>query len=137
MRIREDPRPGDIGAVIRMHGVLYAEEYGLDASFEAMVAARLAELTLRGWPAAGEGLWMVDADGEPAGSITLAAEDGGLARLGHFLLLPEARGHGPGPGSWTPFSRAHARPAMRASNSSPSASSARPRVSTAPPASSG
>ena len=97
MRIREDSRPGDIGAVIRMHGVLYAEEYGLDASFEAMVAARLAELTLRGWPAAGEGLWMVDADGEPAGSITLAAEDGGLARLGHFLLRPEARGHGLGP----------------------------------------
>ena len=56
MQIREDPRPGDVGAVIRMHGLLYATEYGLDRSFEAMVAKRLGELTLRGWPAAGEGL---------------------------------------------------------------------------------
>jgi GNAT superfamily N-acetyltransferase len=97
VQIREEPGPGDIGAVIRMHGLLYATEYGLDASFEAMVAARLAELTLRGWPTAGEGLWMVDAGGDPAGSITLTDEGGGIARLGHFLLRSEARGHGLGP----------------------------------------
>jgi GNAT superfamily N-acetyltransferase len=97
VQIREGPRPGDIGAVVRLHGLLYAAEYRLDATFEAMVAARLGELTLRGWPARGEGLWIVEAGGEPAGSITLAAEGGGLARLGHFLLRPEARGHGLGP----------------------------------------
>ena len=97
MQIREDPRPGDIGAVIRMHGLLYAREYRLDRSFEAMVAKRLGELTLRGWPAAGEGLWILDSGGAPAGSITLADEGAGLARLGHFLLRPEARGHGFGP----------------------------------------
>jgi RimJ/RimL family protein N-acetyltransferase len=97
MEIRSGPRPGDLGAVARMHGLLYATEYGLDRTFEAMVAARLAELALRGWPAAGEGLWIVDADGEPAGSITLADQGHGLSRLGHFLLRPEARGLGLGP----------------------------------------
>ncbi|MBN1530714.1 MAG: GNAT family N-acetyltransferase [Thermoleophilaceae bacterium] len=95
--MREGPQPGDIGAVVRLHGLLYAREFGLDASFEAMVARRLGELTGRGWPAAGEGLWIAERDGEPAGSITLAAEGDGLARLGHFLLHPDLRGQGLGP----------------------------------------
>jgi GNAT superfamily N-acetyltransferase len=96
MEIRSGPRPGDLGAVARMHGLLYAAEYGLDRTFEAMVAARLAELAVRGWPAVGEGLWIVEAGDEPAGSITLADEGDGLSRLGHFLLRPEARGLGLG-----------------------------------------
>jgi GNAT superfamily N-acetyltransferase len=96
MEIRSGPQPGDLGAVARMHGLLYAAEYGLDRTFEAMVAGRLAELTLRGWPIAGEGMWIVEAGGEPAGSITLADQSDGLCRLGHFLLRREVRGHGLG-----------------------------------------
>jgi RimJ/RimL family protein N-acetyltransferase len=89
--------PGDLGAIVRMHGLLYAAEYGLDASFEASVAARLAELSARGWPGEGEGVWIAAAAGaEPVGSITLSDEGAGLARLGHFLLLPPARGQGLG-----------------------------------------
>ena len=97
MDIRSGLQPGDLGAIVRMHGLLYAAEYGLDASFEASVAARLAELAARGWPGEGEGLWIVAAAGEPVGSITLSDEGAGLARLGHFLLLPHARGQGLGP----------------------------------------
>src|SRR5215469_716926 len=33
-------QPGDMGWIIHRHRVLYAEEYGLDESFEAMVARR-------------------------------------------------------------------------------------------------
>jgi RimJ/RimL family protein N-acetyltransferase len=95
--MREGPQPGDIGAVVRMHGLFYARDHGLDPTFEAMVAQRLGELTRRGWPAAGEGLWIAEHEGEPAGSITLADEGGGLARLGHFLLHPDLRGQGLGP----------------------------------------
>ncbi|HEU0025045.1 MAG TPA: GNAT family N-acetyltransferase [Thermoleophilaceae bacterium] len=96
MEIRPGPRPGDLGAVIRLHGEVYASEYGLDSSFEASVAGRLAGILAGGWPRENEGLWIVEADREPVGSITLSDEGDGLARLGHFVLLPAARGRGLG-----------------------------------------
>ena len=88
-------RPGDVAEVARLHASVYGAEYGLDASFEAAVAGHLAELTSGGWPGPGEGLWMVETGhGHITGSITLNAETPELGRLGHLVLLPEARGRG-------------------------------------------
>ena len=41
--IRTELKPGDIGSLIYLHGVLYAKEHGWDHTFEAYVAGPLAE----------------------------------------------------------------------------------------------
>ena len=41
--VRYDLQPGDIGKVVYLHAVIYAEEYGLDHTFEGYVASGLAE----------------------------------------------------------------------------------------------
>jgi hypothetical protein len=42
-KIRHHIKPGDIGYLIHLHGVLFAKEYGYDQTFEAYVAGGLAE----------------------------------------------------------------------------------------------
>lgn len=94
--IRTELRPGDIGDIVRMHGEIYAREYGLDATFEASVAEALGRLVGRGWPREGEGIWVAEADGERAGAIILSDEGRRLSRLRMFVLRPEYRGAGVG-----------------------------------------
>ena len=85
-----------MNAIVRLHRDVYGSEYGLDRSFGREVARRLAELRRSGWPGKREGLWIAEADGKAVGSITLNDEGGGLGRLGHLVLTPEARGSGAG-----------------------------------------
>jgi GNAT superfamily N-acetyltransferase len=95
--VRRDLRPGDLGRAAALHGRVYADEHGLDASFEAMVARGLAEATLGGWPGPHEGWWAVeDDDGELVGCLAFTDEGGGLARVRWFVLDASARGAGLG-----------------------------------------
>jgi GNAT superfamily N-acetyltransferase len=88
----------DVNAVVRLHRAVYEAEYGLDESFAQEVATRLAELRREGFPGPRDGLWLVNLDGRTVGSITLNEESLSLGRLGHLVLLPEARGTGAGRG---------------------------------------
>jgi ribosomal protein S18 acetylase RimI-like enzyme len=96
VEIRSHLRPGDIGDIVRMHGEVYAREYGLDATFEGSVAETLGMLVRRGWPNDGEGIWVAEADGERVGAVILSDEGNGLSRLRMFVLRPEYRGAGVG-----------------------------------------
>jgi len=90
-------RSGDLGWVLERHGVLYAEEYGWGAPFEAIVARVLAEFAQEHDPAR-EACWVAELDGRRVGSVMLVRhpEREGVARLRLLLVDPDARGLGVG-----------------------------------------
>jgi GNAT superfamily N-acetyltransferase len=94
--VRRELRPGDLGAIVAHHGDLYAREFGVDRTFEAMVGESVATAGKRGFPRANEGIWIVEVDGRHAGSLALTDEGGGLAMLRWFVLDRELRGQGLG-----------------------------------------
>lgn len=94
-RIRHDLRPGDLGRVTAQHGIIYAREYGFDGTFEAYVAASLAEFGLA-VATRGHRLWLAESGGELVGSIGIVGRDDTVAQLRWFLVAPDARGHGLG-----------------------------------------
>lgn len=93
--IRHDLRPGDLGRVAELHGVLYAEEYGFDHRFEAYVAETIGEFGRAIRPEK-DRLWLAERDGRLVGSIGIVGRDEGAAQLRWVLVHPDARGHGLG-----------------------------------------
>ena len=94
--IRQGLRPGDIGAVARMHGVLYEREHGLDYRIEASVAESMAGSAVALAASDGAALWVADHERDVVGAIGMTAEGGGVVRLRWFIVAPETRGAGIG-----------------------------------------
>jgi len=88
-------RPGDIGWVISRHGQLYAEEFGWDDSFEALVARIGADFIDQFQPGL-ERAWIAERDGKRIGAVFIVRKSKFVAKLRMLLIEPDARGIGLG-----------------------------------------
>jgi GNAT superfamily N-acetyltransferase len=88
---------GDAGWAIERHAQLYADEFGWNIEFEALVATLFAQFVSRHDPAT-ERFWVAELGGERVGCVFLVrnADDPSAAQLRYLLVDPKGRGHGVG-----------------------------------------
>jgi DNA-binding MarR family transcriptional regulator/GNAT superfamily N-acetyltransferase len=90
-------RVGDMGWIVHREGLGYAEQYGWDGTFEALVAQIAAEFVTNFDPNR-ERCWMAEMDGHNVGHVFLVKHPSqpSIAKLRLLFVEPSARGMGLG-----------------------------------------
>ncbi|MGN6315719.1 bifunctional helix-turn-helix transcriptional regulator/GNAT family N-acetyltransferase [Trinickia sp.] len=93
--VLRDPRPGEMGWIVHRQSVLYAQEYGWNAEYEALVAEIVAKF-IREFDPKWERCWIAEKDGKVVGSVFIVRQDESTAKLRLLYVEPSARGLGIG-----------------------------------------
>lgn len=90
-----EPRCGDHGWIIHRQAVLYRDEYGFDATFEALIAEIIGAFVRTRDPRKERG-WVAERDGRILGSVFAVRESDAICKLRLLYVEPGARGLGIG-----------------------------------------
>ena len=82
------------------HGALYAQEYGWDITFEALVAKIMAEF-IENFDPARERCWIAELDGERVGSVFVVRKTDEVAKLRLLIVDPQARADSGSASGWS------------------------------------
>ena len=80
---------------MQSNGTIYAQEYGWDENYEALVAQIVADF-VKNFDPKKERCWIAEKDGENVGSVFLVKESDEIAKLRLLIVDPKARGLGIG-----------------------------------------
>ena len=93
-QIRNDLKPGDMGTIIYLHGIIYEKEHGFDYTFEPYVAEPLSKFIL--FQSDRERIWIAQKDEKIVGSVAIVKFSDDQAQLRWLLVHPDVRGLGLG-----------------------------------------
>lgn len=93
--ILRDSRPGDMGWIVHRQAILYAQEFGWNSEYEALVAEIVAKF-VREFDPKSERCWIAEKDGKAVGSVFVVRQDDVTAKLRLLAVDASARGLGIG-----------------------------------------
>ena len=93
--LRHCLKPGDIGYLTWLHGIVYAREYQYDITFEAYVAGGISNF-IESFKPARDRIWLAEVHRRIIGSIAIVGRSRSDAQLRWFFVHPDYRGKGVG-----------------------------------------